>query len=238
MSDETKEVLIEGDLMGSAERGWPIERLGAPEIFLSEGRIGALSIHDTRADVERILGVTRRSLWGVRREPKPPVTLQLVFFSDEECLYDRDEMLMKVEEINLLTADAFESAGCRTHESIPIEPLLEEMEMEECPAPEEDHLIDLALDWTDVDGATAEGAVPSLVLPDGSRLSCASLQVSQLVDALGEPSFVDGDEEVMFYEWWGPDFLIVASADGGGPISNLGFSRASLRGDEPESLPS
>ncbi len=96
--EQIRETAMPTTLPRFAERGWPISRAGPPRIVLAEGRIGTISIFDTRADVERILGIQRKSLWGVRDEPAPAIALRITFESDEDQLYDSEEMLLVAKE--------------------------------------------------------------------------------------------------------------------------------------------
>lgn len=215
---------------GSAERGYPIWELGPPRIFLAEGRIGAVSILDNRDDVERILGVERRSLWGVREESPPPVVLQMVFLSDEEWLYDQEEMLLKVREINDLVSQTPGFTGRSDTAIIPFP--LEVLEGETCEAlrPDEDGLVELALTWPEPLEAPDPGSVvPMVVFADGATLPCVGLRIPRLIEGLGEPVTVEDCDDVILYEWAAPDFVIVATAEHSGLVSELGFSTISLR---------
>jgi hypothetical protein len=224
-------------LTGHAHRGWPSSRLGPRHIVLAEGRIGLITILDTRSDVERILGVERRSLWGVRAEPAPPVALRMVFESDEELLYDSEELLLHANELGHLWEDgnvkeeierSLAEEKQRSMNSDGFEPTTDEVALHA----EEDGIVDLLLDWTDAPAGRSpdsEDPIPIVVFPDGRSMSCSNLRLEHLSDALGPPQVTEDMDETLLCEWPLEDFFIAALAESSGRIVELGFSSISIR---------
>jgi hypothetical protein len=230
--------------IGSAERGWPIGRLGPRIISLAEGRVGALSIHQTRADVERTLGVRRRDLLGVSPAPAPRVALRIVFESDEDSLYDSEEMMLHAEELAELwgrergrrepRVDHIVAAGlvseAENRRAGGTEPTTDEIAL----APEDDGIVDLLLDWSnagDPDAGADEGSIPQVRFPDGRITSGAWLSLDELARGLGAPPrIVEEFDDLRLCEWPREGFLVIATVAESGLIIELGFSQASLGG--------
>lgn len=192
-----------------AERGWPLASAGPSRIVLAEGRIGAISIFDTRAGVERILGVERKSLWGMRDESPSAVALRISFESDQKQLYDSEEMLLAArewDEVLRLDHDPREEpVEAEVMRRLDVEqrriaaddeadPLTDEIAI----APEADAIIDLELDWGEsaaIPGVEPDAPDPVVVFPEGMTVRCAELRVHQLNEVLGAPPVAEEFDE-------------------------------------------
>jgi hypothetical protein len=230
-------------LTGSAHRGWPMARLGPRRILLEEGRIGPISIFDTRADVERILGVERKSLLWVSRDPAPPVVLRIGFESDEDDLYDAEEMILHAKELDALWADVEATPVEETVTHIVEQGLAEEQRRSDLSGdlepttnevalrPEEDGIVDLSMDWSDVPaGCEHDDAVPEVILPGGRIVHGCALRLEDLTEVLGPASTSEEMDDGLLCEWPGDDYLITATISNSGRVLELGFSHRGLLG--------
>lgn len=227
-----------------------MSRLDPARIVVAEGRIGVLSIFDSRAEVERILGVERKSLWGARAEPAPAILLTITFESDEEVLYDSEEMLLHATELDDLWREDFGGSEESVEEGVRSRLELEEQRSmsaeDSAPTtdeialrPEEDWIVDLALDWTRRAPGLQDLESPVVVFPDGSSASCADLRLEQMVDVLGPPPVAEDLGEFVLCEWPLDGFLVSADVKESGKVCGVGFSRLSiLVSPEDKEMPS